>query len=83
MYPKRNFHLKRLHSIIKKKENSSTIETKLNKYGNKVSMYETVKEVDEETITKENITLLKKDHTNSLQYDNVEDIGDINNSLMI
>ena len=46
----------------KKKENNSTIE-KIDKHGNKVSMYETVKEVDEDTIKRENITLLKSDYT--------------------
>ena len=34
-------------------------------------MHETIKEIDEETVTKENITLLTRDRTNSLQYDNV------------
>ena len=34
------------------KEVNSTIETKYDKYGNKFSMFETVKEVDEETVTK-------------------------------
>ena len=46
-------------------------------------MYETVKEVDEEKITKENITLFARDHTTSIQYDKVEYIGEINNSLII
>ena len=38
-------------------------------------MYETIKEFDEEKITKENITPLTRDHTNSLQFDNAEGIG--------
>ena len=46
-------------------------------------MYETVKEVDEETITKKNITLLTRDNTNLPQFDNVENIGENNNSIMI
>ena len=35
--------------IQKKKEKDSTIETKYDKYGNKVSIFETFKEVEEET----------------------------------
>ena len=46
-------------------------------------MYETVKEVGEETIKNKNITLLSRDHNTSLQSDNVQDIGDINNELII
>ena len=34
-------------------------------------------------MTKENIRSLKRDHTNSFQSDNVEDIGIFNSSLMI
>ena len=49
---------KDLHTITKKKENNSTIDKRYDKHGNNVLMYETVKEIDEETITKENITLL-------------------------
>ena len=57
--------------MIKKKENNSTIEKKYYKHGNKVSVYDTVKDVDADKITKENITLLARDHTSSLQSDNV------------
>ena len=46
-------------------------------------MYEAVKEVNEETITKENIMLFTRDNTTSLQSDNVEDIGEIKNLRMI
>ena len=46
-------------------------------------MYETVNEVDEETIIEENIVLLTRDYTTSLQYYNFQDIVKINNSLMI
>ena len=35
------------------------------------------------TTTRENTKFLERDNTTSLQYDNVEDIGEINNSLMI
>ena len=59
------------------------MEIKFEICGNKVSMYETVKEVDEETITKKNITLLTRDNTNLPQFDNVENIGENNNSIMI
>ena len=42
-------HLKKeLYTITKNIGNDSTIETKYDKHGNKVSMYETVKEEDEE-----------------------------------
>ena len=44
---------KQLHTITKKKEKNSTIDNFFDKHGNKFLMYETVKEVDEETITKE------------------------------
>ena len=46
-------------------------------------MYKTVNEVDEETIIEENIVLLTRDYTTSLQYYNFQDIVKINNSLMI
>ena len=74
---------KYLHTITKNKENKSTIEKKYDKHGNKNSMYETVKEVEDETIIEENIMSLTRDNTTSLQDENVEYIGKINNSLMI
>ena len=46
-------------------------------------MYENVKEFDKETIIKENITSLTRDNTFSLHSDNVEDMGEIKNSLII
>ena len=46
-------------------------------------MHETVKAVDQEKIIKENIKSLTRDNKTLLQYDNVEDIGEIKNSLMI
>ena len=67
-----------MHTITKIKENNSTIETKYDKHENKVSMYETLKELDEEIITKENIMSLTRYHTTSLQSDNVEVVGEIN-----
>ena len=54
---------KELNTILKKKENNSTIETKSDKHDNKASMYETVKEVYKEKIIKEKITLLTRDNT--------------------
>ena len=48
-----------LHTILRK-ENNSTIKLKYDKYGNKVSMFETVKEVDEYKVTKEKNILLKR-----------------------
>ena len=46
-------------------------------------MYEKVKDVDDETVTKKNITLFTRYSTTSPQSNNVEDIGEINNLLMI
>ena len=57
---------KYLHTITKNKENKSTIEKKYDKHFNKNSMYETVKEVEEETIIEENIMSLTRDNTTSL-----------------
>ena len=70
---------KRIPYNNKEKENNSTIEKNFDKYGNKFSIYDTVKEVDVETITSTNIVSLTGDNTTSLQYDDVEDIGKINN----
>ena len=66
-----------MYQIMKPKETSwagPCFEKKYDKHGNKFSMYEIVKEVDEETITKENITSFTKDHTTSLQSNIVEDV---------
>ena len=43
-----------------KKEKNSTIEKKFDQCGNKVSMFETLNEVDEEIATKENDILLTR-----------------------
>ena len=48
--------IKKQLNTTKKKEKNYTIETKYDKDGNKVSMFETVKEVDEEKMTKQHIT---------------------------
>ena len=74
---------KELNTITKNNKIKSNIETKYDKHGNKISMYETVKEVEEETIIEENIMSLTRDNTTSLQDDNVDYIGEINNLLMI
>ena len=42
------------------------IEETFDKYGNKVSMFENVKEVDEDEVTKEENILLTKETTDSL-----------------
>ena len=47
-------HLKRVTYHLKNKENNYTIETIFDQYGNKFWIFETVKEVDEDTVTKEN-----------------------------
>ena len=46
-------HIKKQLHTIKKKENNFTIEKIFDQDGNKVSMFETVQEVDEEIVTKE------------------------------
>ena len=46
-------------------------------------MFKTVNEVDEETVTKENDILLKRDLTDSLLSGNVDHSYEINHSLMI
>ena len=60
-----------LHTIIKK-ENNYTIETKLDQYGNKVSMFETVEEVGEDTVTKEKNILLTREPISFLLSGNFE-----------
>ena len=72
-----------MRTITKKKRNNSAIEKKFDKHGNKVSIYETVKEVDGKQITKENVTKFTRYNTTSLQSDNVENIDEINYLLMI
>ena len=42
-----------MNTIIEKKEDNSTNEKKSDKHGNKVSMFETFKEVDKEKIIKD------------------------------
>ena len=60
-----HFHLKTyLNTITKNKVNNSSVETKFDKLCNKVLMYDTIKEVDKETIIKKNIKLLTRDNTN-------------------
>ena len=74
---------KELHTIQKKKEKNYTIATKFDQHYNKVSMFEIVKEVDEETVTKENNFFLTRETTDSLLPGNVEYSDKINISLMI
>ena len=52
---------------LENKENNSTIETNFDQYGNKA-----VKEVDEETVTRENDISFTRDPTTSLLSGNVE-----------
>ena len=63
-----------------KKEKNYIIERKFDQYGNIVSMFETGKEVDEETVTKENNILLKREPTALLLSGNVNYSDEINNS---
>ena len=65
------------------KGNCSTIETKYDKYVKNVAVHETVKEVYEGTVTKENFTQFTRDHITSLESENVENIFEINNYLVI
>ena len=46
-------------------------------------MYDTVEECGEQTIIKGKITTLTSDNTTSLQSDNVQNIGEISNSITI
>ena len=57
---------KELHTIKKKRIKNSTIETKFDKFVNKVSIVETSNKVDEEKVTKENNISLSMDPTASL-----------------
>ena len=54
------------HGTSVKKENNYTIETKFNQYGNKISIFETVKEVDWEIVTKDNNNWLTRNTTDLL-----------------
>ena len=77
-------HLKKeVHTIKNKKVNNSTIETKFDQCGNKVLIFETIKEVDGETVTKDKSTLLTREPTASLLSGNVEYSNEIKHSLMI
>ena len=81
---KQIIHLKEeLHIIFLKRENNYTIKTKFDQYCNKFSIFETVKEVDEETVTKQDNISLSKDPTSSLLSGNVQYSYEINNSLII
>ena len=55
-----------------KKGNNSNIDKKNYQCGNKASMFETVKEVDENIVTKENNIYSTREPTASLLSDNVE-----------
>ena len=59
------------------------MEKKINQDGNKVSSFEIVNEVDEDTVTKENNILLTREPTTSLLSGNVEYLDEVDTSLMI
>ena len=59
------------------------IETKFDHYGNKVSLFETVNEVYEMTVSKENNILSTREPTASLLSGNVEYLYKIDTLLMI
>ena len=65
-------HLNQDLHTIENKENNSTIETKFDQYGNKVSMFETVEEVGEDTVTKEENILLTREPISFLLSGNVD-----------
>ena len=70
-------------NTIKKREKNSTIETKYDKYSNEVSLFETVKKLNEEKVTKENNILLKREPTTSLLSGNIKYLDQINTSLIV
>ena len=65
------------------KGNNSTNETKFDQYGTKVSMFGTVNEVDEETVTKEKNILFTREPTTSILSGNVEYFDEIGILLLI
>ena len=67
----------------KNKFKISTIEKYFNQYGNKVSMFEAVNEVYEQTVTVEDNILLTRDTTALLLSGNVEYLDETNTLLMI
>ena len=75
--------IQRKNYIPQKRKKTSTIETKFDKFGNKVSMLETLNEVDEEIITKENDIPLSRDPTSSFQSGIVYDFDKHGISLII
>ena len=76
-------HLKKELPTVKKKKNNSTIQTKFYQYGNKVSMFETVKEVDEQIVTKDKNIQLKSEPTASLLSVHVEYLDETKHSFII
>ena len=64
-------------NTIKKQGGKYTTDAKFDKYGSKVSKIETFKEVDKETITKEHVTSLSRDNTNSLRDQNDDNLDDM------
>ena len=59
-------HLNQDLHTIGNKENISTIETKFDQYGNKVSMFETLKKSEWEIVTKDNNISLTREPTSLL-----------------
>ena len=74
---------KELNTIKTSREKNYTIKTKLDQYGNWVLIFEAVKDVDEEIVTKEINILLTRDPTPSLLSGNVAYSDEMNNSLII
>ena len=71
---------KELHTIRKTK---SIIKTTFDQYDNNVSMFETVIEVDEEIVTKEENILFTREPTTSILSGNVEYFDEIGILLLI
>ena len=63
---RQTIHLKKSYTPLNKKENNSTIETKFDQYGNKVSMFETLKKSEWEIVTKDNNISLTREPTSLL-----------------
>ena len=72
-----------MHNNFVNKGNNSAIETKIDQYGNKGSIFKILKEVDEEIVTKEKNILLTREPTDSLLSGSVDYSDEIKHSLII
>ena len=70
-------------NIFKRQKKKSNPETKFYKDSNKVSQIETVNDVGKYTVTKDHVTSLLRDNTNSLWSDNDQNLDHIDYLQMI